>query len=47
MVIKILHSLIEVAYFISSFLDVAGTGEEKQKGSAPKGYGCCDHISWA
>lgn len=29
---------IEVAYFISSFPDVAGTEEERQKGSAPKGY---------
>lgn len=44
---NMIHSLIEVAYFKSSFSDVAGTEEGEQKGSTPKGYSTCSYIAWA
>jgi len=42
-----IHILIEVACFKSSFPDVTGTGEGKQKESMPKEQGTCCPGSWA
>ena len=38
------YCLIEVAYFMSSFPDVAGTKEGESKESAPKGYNSCGYA---
>ena len=38
---------IEVAFFISTMLDVSGTDEDIGKEKMPKGYDAWDHTAWA
>lgn len=38
---------IEVAFFISTMLDVAGTDEDIGKEKMPKGYDTWNHTTWA
>ena len=39
--------MIEVALFMSILSDVAGTCEDRRKGTAPKGWEPCSPIPWA